>query len=166
MLLHLHHRIRFSRSACVASALLCFALAVVFTPVRARSQLTPAAPAPLTAAITAPAIVKPVVPIRDAFVPRAPIDDDLPAQPQRISLPLLPVPAGPATAIRQPAQSIRVSALATGEHPIAIVDVSGTTKTLTIGDALAGSTVSSIERDAVVLANGKRLSLEAGEATP
>ena len=53
----------------------------------------------------------------------------------------------------------------TGTHPTAIVDSAEGSHLVSVGDALDGSTVVEIATDAVVLANGKRLTLEPA-ATP
>jgi hypothetical protein len=154
------HRIRLSRAACIAGALVCFASAYVLTPAGARSQLAPQAPALLPTATPIQPQLHPVAPARDAFAPRAQVDDDPPtAQVQPVQSLQLPVARIPVTAPLRASDAIRVSALATGEHPIAIVEFAGNTHTLTRGDALGGSTIAAIERDGIVLASGRRLAL-------
>jgi hypothetical protein len=161
------HHIRRSRAACVAGALACFASAYVLTPAGARSELVSQAPALPAAATPIQPELRPVAPARDAFAPRAQVDDDPPAAPLRpVQSPLVPVARMSAAAPLRRSDAIRVSALATGEHPIAIVEFSGTTHTLTIGDALGGSTIAAIERDAIVLASGRRLPLAPAEPLP
>jgi hypothetical protein len=160
-------RILSSRAMCIAGALACFASAIVLTPTGVRSQLTGSAPAVRAARPAVEPALRPVAPTRDAFAPRAPVDDDPPppAKVSGVAKPLQPS-ASERLDPRGALATARVSALATGAHPIAIVEIAGTTRTLSIGDALDGSTIAAIERDAVVLKNGRRLTLAPAETQP
>ena len=130
-----------------------------------RSQLDARTPAAdVTAARIEPA-PPPIAPERDAFAPRATIDDDpqpvLPTAPPQ--LPRLAAPRVlPAIA---PAADSRVTAIVTGTHATAIVNSAGGSKLVSIGDPLDGSSIIEISNDTVVLTNGKRLMLEPA-ATP
>lgn len=154
------HRIIPSRAICIAGALACFGSAVVFTPTGARSQLTPSEPAARATIPAAEATLRPINPTRDAFAPSARVDDDPQSEARKTAVTVPPQLAAlhHADFLRPPA-TMRLAAVATGARPIAIVEIAGSTRTFTIGDALDGSRIASIERAAVVLANGRRLSL-------
>jgi hypothetical protein len=149
-----------------AAALLCYAAAIILAPTGARSQLdsrTRVADVAETRVEPAPPAITPE---RDAFAPRASVEDDpppvLPAPPAQLPrLPVSHVVSAPAPA----AVASHVAAIVTGTHPTAIVDAAEGSRLVNIGDALDGSTVVEIATDAVVLANGKRLTLESA-ATP
>jgi hypothetical protein len=57
------------------------------------------------------------------------------------------------------AESARVTAVATGAHPFALVDEAGTTRLVTVGDRLASDTVAAITAGGVRLARGKLLTV-------
>jgi hypothetical protein len=142
-----------------AAALLCYAAAIVLAPAGVRSQLdSRPRPPDVTETRIEPA-PRAIAPERDAFAPRASIDDDpppvLPAPPP---LPRLPAPRVVSAIAPAPALS-HVSAIVTGTQPTAIVDSAEGTRLVGLGDALDGSSVAAIANDAVVLANGKRLTL-------
>jgi hypothetical protein len=94
------------------------------------------------------------------------VDDDPP--PVRLPAPVLP----PLRAVRpsfeqrghmvleRGAAVTRVTAIATGTYPTAIVESGGTPRIVNVGDPLDGSTIAAIEDDAIQLANGRRLYLE------
>jgi hypothetical protein len=149
-----------------AAALLCYAAAIILAPTGARSQLdsrTRVADVAETRIEPAP---RAIAPERDAFAPRASVEDDpppvLPTPPPQ--LPRLPVPHV-VPAMAPAAVASHVTAIVTGTHPTAIVDSTEGSRLVSIGDALDGSTVVEITDDAVMLANGKRLTLEPA-ATP
>jgi hypothetical protein len=151
------------------AALLCFAAAAVLAPSDVRSQLDPARhditaePAP-----HAETPLTPIVPAGDAFAPRAVVDDDArpaPPQPPALRLPRLPQ-AGLPIASTVPVMHLRITAIATGAHPTAIVEDGGDARLVAIGDALDGSRITAIGDDAIALANGRRLSLEPAVAAP
>ena len=149
-----------------AAALLCYAAAIVLTPTDVRSQLDARTrPADVTEIRIDPA-PRAIAPERDAFAPRASIDDDpqpvLPNQPSQ--LPRLPAPQIAPVLAPAPVPT-HVTAIVTGTRPTAIVDSVEGSRMVSIGDALDGSTIVAIASDAVVLANGKRLTLEPA-ATP
>jgi hypothetical protein len=152
-----------------AAALLCFAAAIVLTPSSVRSQLTGhhidagAEPSP-----RAEASLAAVVPAGDAFAPRADSDEEprpaLSAPPPPLRLPQLPQ-----TRVQSPnlvPPHPRITAIATGSNPSAIVEDGGTARIVIVGDPLAGSTISAIGDDGIRLTNGRRLSLEPGTPTP
>jgi hypothetical protein len=151
----------FKRALLGAGALICYVAAIVLAPSDVRSQLDrggPKQPAQLRAHIDLPPA--PVAPQGDAFAPRAAIDDDpLPAPPVRALQPLPRLPVAPAALVR-PLPPTRVTAIATGTQPTAIIDSGGTTRVVGIGDDLDGSTIERIDEAGVALANGRQLLLE------
>jgi hypothetical protein len=157
---------RSKRALLVAGALGCFAAAIVLAPSDVRSQLdagrrdTVAEPAP-----SAQVPVVAVAPRDDAFAPRAEIDDDRPAgatQPLPVALPRLPGTPAQQT----PAAGTRVTAIATGALPTAIVESGGSSHVVTVGDPLDGSSITAIKRSSVTLASGRHLSLEPAASAP
>ena len=165
MMHHLPTFGRCKRSALGAAALACYAAAIVLSPSGVRSQLTvgrregPAAPAPRVETPLAA-----VVPHGDAFAPRAAADDDRPpalAAPPAFALPRL---SGTSLPERNPTAATRVTAIATGTLPSAVVESGGTAHVKTVGDALDGSRITAIDATSVTLANGRRFSLEQAAA--
>jgi hypothetical protein len=148
------------------AALLCYAAAIILTPTGARSQLDSHAPAADVAEARVEPVPQAIAPDRDAFAPRAAVDEDpqpvLPAPPPQ--LPRLPAPRAVPAIVPLVVPS-RVTAIVTGTHPTAIVESAEGSKLIGIGDALDGSSVLRMTGSAVVLANGKRLTLEPA-ATP
>jgi hypothetical protein len=159
-----------ARRALVVAALLCFAAAIVLTPSDARSQL--ALPQHETAEV-APRAEPPlavIAPAGDAFAPRANLDEEL--HPALLPKPPMPLPQLPRVlqaGLRlqaAPLPPTRVTAVATGSLPSAIVDDGGSARVVTVGDRLDGSVVSAISEDGIRLTNGRHLSLESGTPTP
>ncbi len=144
-----------------AAALLCYGAAIVLAPSGARSQFNTRTRVAGVAEPRVDPAPPAVTPEGDAFAPRAPVDDDpppaLPAVPPH--LPQLPLPrvAAPLAPAVVPSH---VAAIVTGTHPTAIVDSAEGSKLVSAGDGLDGSSIIEITNDAVVLANGKRLTLE------
>ncbi len=143
------------------AALLCYAAAIVLAPVGARSQFAPQTQLLNVAEPRVEPAPPAIVPERDAFAPRATIDDDpspaLPATPPQ--LPRLPAPR--VVSVLPPvAIPSHVTAIVTGTHPTAIVGAAEGARLVSVGDALDGSSILQITSDSVVLANGKRLTLE------
>ena len=152
---------RSKRALLAVAALLCYVAAIVLAPSNVRSQFDPRPheglfdPQPPLVAPPAP-----VAPQRDAFAPRATVADD--AASAAAVLPL-PLPTRLPVAIALPPRHLsasRVTAIATGTEPAAVIEIGGEAQLLTIGDPLEGSTITTIDDDAVGLANGRRLSLE------
>jgi hypothetical protein len=159
-----------ARRSLVASALLCFAAAIVLTPGGVRSQL---AVRQLEIAEAPPHVEPPltaIAPAGDAFAPRANLDEELhPALPATPRLLLPQLPRTPQIGLRIPVVQpprLRVTAIATGSHPSAIVDDGGTARVFSLGDPLAGSSISAISDDGIRLTNGRHLSLDPGVPTP
>ena len=151
-----------NRPSLVAASLACFAAAAVLMPTGARSQLD-LGPHQAPGAAPAPVVRPPaaVAPERDAFAPRATLDED----PRSA----IPVPRAPLPSLRRPAvtnpaphplERSRVTAIVTGAQPAAIVDAGAALRVVTAGDALDGSTITAIDDDGIRLADGRRLSLE------
>jgi hypothetical protein len=148
-----------------AASLACFAAALLLMPAGARSQLDVRSRDPIadtTPRLEAPP--PPVAPERDAFAPRASVDED--PHPSAPALPPGPVRfSRPAIVMPPPLSPSRVTAIATGTRPTAIVESGGTSRVVTIGDAIDGSTIETIDEGTVVLVNGRHLSLEPAAAT-
>lgn len=144
-----------SRTLMGGCALTCFALAFALTPSDVRSQRNPPSPGPpVHSPSPSPAEIRPVAPLGDAFAPRSFDDDDAPAVAR------LAAPAVPGLKPPLPLVPARVTAIATGSRPTAIVETDSGTRAVSAGDALSGSRVSSILDDAVVLDDGRRLPLD------
>ena len=157
---------RVKRLVLGAASLACFAAVLLLMPAGASSKLDVRVRDPVadaTPRLEAPPT--PVAPERDAFAPQASLDEDLrpavtsppPLAPMRFTRPAIVMPP--------PLSPMRVTAIATGEHPTAIVKSGGTSRVVTIGDAIDGSAIETIDDATVVLANGRRLSLEPAGAT-
>jgi hypothetical protein len=155
--------IRFERIACGGGALICYAAAFVLMPSGVRSQLA----APLPAATVAPLIrqttIVPIAPARDAFAPRAAFDDDAAAQSARILPTSPPVVARMVEPHRPNLGGARVTAIATGEAPSAIVEIDGVPRAVSVGDRLPDGRISAIGDAAIELDNGARLPLAPAE---
>jgi len=155
------------RALLVAGALACFAAAIVLAPSDVRSQLDTGrhdAVADATASPQLPVIA--VAPRDDAFAPRAEVDDDRPAgvtAPPPVALPRLP---GSPAAQRATAATTRVTAIATGALPTAIVESGGSSHLVTVGDLLDGSEIAAIDRSSITLASGRHLPLEPAAPAP
>ena len=157
--------VRVKRPALAAASIVCFTAAIALMPAGVRSQLDAASPralAPLPSPATLPATVEPA---GDAFAPRALVDDQPPPVRLPAALPVLRAPRPAAVAERRAAPP-RVTAVATGAEPSAVVDIDGVPRIVNPGDALDGSTVAAIDDDAVLLADGRRLPLEPAGAAP
>lgn len=152
---------RSKRSLLGAAALICYAAAIVLEPSDVRSQLGHSdrkARVPLEA--HADPLPAPVAPEGDAFAPRVTVDDDPhPAAPAP-SLPPLPRLLAAPAAPPRPLPATRVTAIATGTAPTAVIDSGGTPRVVGVGDALDDSTIERIDEDGLELANGRRLLLE------
>ncbi|HEY5348602.1 MAG TPA: hypothetical protein VIJ64_02685, partial [Candidatus Lustribacter sp.] len=129
-------------------------------PTGARSQLGVRRPAAFAeVAPRPPTPPAAVIPAGDAFAPRAGADEDVRlaiADPSGGTPPRLP--GTRSLAVETPAS--RVTAIATGSQPTAIVESAGTARIVTVGDPLDGSAIASIDNGAIRLTDGRRLSLE------
>lgn len=159
-----------SRAVLVALALTSFAGAFATTPIVARGEggVLQAPPPVSPIPPRAPSFAT-VLPRRDPFAeaPRdapnpvpAPAAQNAPAMP---SIPAaigpLPPNAGAAGTPLPPAASARVTAVVTGTHPFALVEEGGTTRIVTIGDALGSGRVDAIGADGVHLDGGATLAV-------
>jgi hypothetical protein len=141
-----------SRTLLAGCALACFALAFALTPSDVRSQRNQRRNAPTFASAPRfPATLRPVAPAGDAFAPRFTVEDDAPA-PAR--------PSARLAASLRPLDPGRVTAIATGSRPTAIVEGGSGARAVFVGDPLSGSRVSAIADNAVRLADGRRLTLD------
>jgi hypothetical protein len=151
-----------NRSALVAGSIACFASAVFLWPAGVRSQLDvrPRAGS-LAAAARAEPSVAAIAPAGDAFAPRVAVDDDpAPPRPPAPALPPLHPVRPPAVPEQRTVAATRVTAIATGTSPTAVIESGGVPRIVTAGDSLDGSTIAAIEDDAIRLADGRRLPLE------
>ncbi len=159
--------IRSKRTPLVSAALICYALALVLAPSGVRSQLGASRPEPLVpATVVAETPVHTVAPRDDAFMPRAQIEDDRPASIPVPPAPALPRLAGDPLLQRRVESATRITAIATGMQPTAILESGGSAHVVSIGDAIEGSPITIITATFVQLANGRRLSLEPATAQP
>ncbi|HEV8022437.1 MAG TPA: hypothetical protein VGP41_14275 [Candidatus Lustribacter sp.] len=155
-----------NRLALASGSIACFASAILLWPSGVRSQLDVQ---PLERPVaTTPRPEQPLVAIApqgDAFAPRAVVDDDPP--PVRPAAPPLPQlhTVRPNLLHERTVALTRVTAIATGANPTAVVETGGATRIVNVGDSLDGSTVAAIDDDAIRLADGRRLSLEPPDAT-
>lgn len=150
-----------NRPALAACSIACFASAILLWPASVRSQLDVRPNERSLDAVprTQPSL-RAVAPESDAFAPRAVVEDDPP--------PLRPVtPALPALRAIQPPSAFerrvaltRVTAIATGADPTAVVEGGSGPHIVNVGDPLEGSTIVAIDDDAIRLADGRRLPLE------
>jgi len=167
MHLRLIPRIPSKRTICAAAALLCFAAAIVLTPSSVRSQYAAPDISAKPALERAVPTLTPIAPERDAFAPRAVVDDAPPAPIARTAMIPPAPPLRPGMLVTRAARpSARVSAIAMGSTPTAIVETADGTRAVTAGDALAGSRITAIVPAAIELANGRRLPLTVEAPAP
>jgi hypothetical protein len=151
---------RSKRTLLATGALVCFAAAYVLTPSDVFSQLIARPADGAIAGEKSEPEMAAVAPIRDAFAPLVPDNDPPSSLRGALVIPALPRPGPP-----RPAE-MRVTAIATGPNPTAIVESDGATRAVTVGDALAGSRIGAITNTGIVLADGRRLFLAAAGALP
>lgn len=169
-----------SRTLLAAAAFAAFAGAFVTTPIVAHGAGSVVADAlPSVTPLSARTAFADVMPRRDPFsggdAPTAPGDTAAPSSP--VTMPVLPQPPFPA-ALRPlppnagagdgafpfataPRTMPTVTAVITGPHPFALVDASGTTRMMTIGDDIDGEAIVAIGVDGVHLFGGTLLPLVA-----
>ncbi len=150
-------RLNVSRIAVTLGATACFAAAFALVPSTVRSQLAPAQGA---VAIPAPSVeppLLPIAPVADPFVPRLAFADEH----ERAPAPPLRLPRAPKV---QPA--IRVSAIATGARPSAIVEIGSSVEAVGTGDVVDGALVTSITPEALELSDGRRFLLVPARPAP
>jgi hypothetical protein len=150
---------RTARNAVAGAAVGAFAAAFALLPTQAGSRLGPPA-APLRAAPhDAPALPRPIVPLRDPFVPRV---DETPPVPARITALPPNAGAGPFPFAAVPAAT-HLLAVVTGPQPRALVDETGQTRLLSIGARLGAARITAIDADGVTLDDGRHLTLAADD---
>ncbi len=174
-----------SRAALAAFAFAAFGAAFVTTPIVARSDGgVIAVPTPSVVALPASAATADVVPRRDPFAggDGPPVRTDaaapqgpsavppVPAMPQiPAALRALPPNAGAADTAFPFATGARsgvtVTAVITGPRPFALVDESGTTHVLTVGDRIDGDLIVAIGADGVRLSGGTMLAVARASET-
>jgi hypothetical protein len=148
-----------SRAALVGAALLAFAAAVTRDPIAARS-------APPTL-VRAPHVPLPSPP---PFVAVLPHRDPFDGEPQPIgtphgtpaAMPAIPATIGllpPNAAVAGGTPAPRVTAIVSGAHPYALVETTGRTRVVTIGERVAGASIVAIGIDGVRLSDGKTLTI-------
>ena len=152
------------RGLLAASAFAAFASAFAGVPLGAQgaARSDPATPAPTAMQRSAPLAI--VLPRRDPFAGGGapePATTLTPAPAPAAAVPLpaalgpLPPNAG-AGAMPFPfgGETAHVRAVITGARPFALVEDAGTTRLVTVGDAVAGDTIAAITADGVRLAHG------------
>ena len=168
-----------SRRALAAAAFAAFGAAFVTTPIVARGDAAVVAdPRPSVASLPAPTAPADVMPRRDPFAggdaPTArpgaalpPAQIAAPAMPPLPQIPAalhpLPPNAGAGDAAfpfaTGPRTGAAVTAVITGPQPFALVDESGTTRVLTVGDRIDGDRIVGIDANGVRLAGGRVLAV-------
>ncbi|HYW53375.1 MAG TPA: hypothetical protein VE826_05365 [Dongiaceae bacterium] len=169
-----------SRAVLAATAFAAFGAAFVTTPLVARGDagIAPDA-APSVVPLRPRTALADVSPQRDPFAggdttaspsnaasPQAPVV--MPAMPPLPQIPAalraLPPNAGAGDAPFPFATGARTSAtvpaVITGPHPFALVDESGTTRILTVGDRIDGDAIVAIDAAGIRLSNGLMLAVE------
>lgn len=150
----------YRRVLCGAGALLCYTAAVVLAPGNAHSQAARRVQEFVPVQTTAEPLPAPVAPANDAFAPRAALDDDAPPVSAKAALPPLPrLLAAPRPGIR-PLDPARVTAIATGAQPTAVISSGAQTRVVGVGDTLDGATIERIDETGVELSGGRRLFLD------
>lgn len=156
--------VRSERSLAAAAALACYCAAIVLAPSGVRSQFDAGRRTVVASPSARPLTpIAAVVPRGDAFAPRAVVEEDRPATIVPAAPPGL---AGIARPRPDAAARDRVSAIAIGSRPTAVVVSAGGAQIVTIGDPLGGSTITAIDASSITLRNGTRLSLEPGPDAP
>lgn len=169
-----------SRTLLAAAAFAAFAGAFVTTPIVAHGAGSVVAdPLPPVTPLSARTAFADVMPQRDPFSggdpPAAPSGAAAPPSP--VTVPVPPQPPFPAALRPLPPNAgagdgafpfatathsmPTVTAVITGPHPFALVDASGTTRVMTIGDAVDGAAIVAIGGDGVRLVGGTLLPLVA-----
>jgi hypothetical protein len=152
-----------SRALLAASAFGAFACAFAGVPLGARGAagIEPAPPSLPPA--RGPAPLPAVLPHRDPFAGGEPpgraagtlAATPVPAVPIPAALAALPPNAGAGVAPFPLAAEIHVRAVVTGPRPFALVEDAGTTRLVTVGDAVASDTIAAITAEGVRLARGR-----------
>lgn len=159
-----------NRDALAAMAIACFVAAFTLTPTAAGSRLSGS-----TLSVSAPnrhrgpVVPAGIIPSRDAFAPRVNEDDAADVVARETVPAALPPPsvlpanraAGAfpfATGTIAVSQQPRVTALALGPHPSAVLEQADGRHIVNLGDRAAGSTVQTIDVSGVILADGRRIS--------
>jgi hypothetical protein len=152
------------RALLAASAFGLFACAFAGVPLGARGAagIEPALPSLPPA--RGPAPPPAVLPHRDPFAGGEPTvraavttlaATTVPAVPIPAALAALPPNAGAGVGPFPLSAELHVRAVATGTRPFALVEDAGTTRLVTVGDAVAGDTIAAITAEGVRLARGR-----------
>jgi hypothetical protein len=163
-----------SRIAIVALSGLCATWAFTSTPARARdaAEFIAAIPHVSSAAATS-AAVAPVAIVRDPFatptasqiggnVPPLAGNGKIEPLPSNLASDIIPAMPGTGASAGAPSGGARVTAVVTGLHPYAMVEVSGIHAIKGIGDRVGGVPVVAIDLDGIRLANGARIAVDMG----
>ncbi len=139
------------------AAVACFIGAFALTPSEVRSRIAPPDPVAIPT-VPPPASAAPAdAPNGDPFAPRA-------ADPTTAVAPAVPPFAfarvGPLPPLHLPSNA-RVSAIAVGAHPGALIVDGEGTHLVTAGDRFDGTTIVAIDDGGVTLGDGRRLALPA-----
>jgi len=141
------------RALFAAGALCCFTASLVSLPNPGDTQnARPELRATRPQSTSGDAAVQPIEPLRDAFAPAVVLPEDqvVPAGPSHATL---------ARAGTLAASTLRVTAIADGDHAGAILESPDGVRAVAVGDAIDGTIVSTIGPGVVVLADGRKLYL-------
>jgi hypothetical protein len=141
------------------AAVACFIGAFALTPSEVRSRITPPRPVASAGAAPPPSAAPAAIPEGDPFAPRA-ADATVVVTPPVAPPPLALTRVGPVVPFVPPSNA-RVSAIAVGAHPGALIVEGDTTQLVTVGDRFDGTTVAAIDDGGVTLGDGRRLTLPA-----
>lgn len=161
---------RSGRAALACAAMIAFAAAMSTAQTRAHIAQTPPSPAAIPTAEPVAAVAI-VAPRRDPFAggfleqprPPAPSAPAIDLRPPPALLPLPPNAGAPDGTF--PAAG-RVSAIATGAHPFALIDDGKTTRLIAAGDSYAGRHVVAIDAAGIHLDDGTLFDLALRAASP
>jgi hypothetical protein len=166
----------FSRGMLAAVAALCVTATLALAPIRARSSVealvVPALPVALANGDTVavldvrrdpfdqPVTGGSIAPTAYPRTVRSTPGDDTAVEPLPATVANLVVPAMPASATDQAGTGTRVTAVVTGAHPYALIDIGGVHSIEGLGDRVGTHTISAIDIDGVRLNSGERLRVD------
>jgi len=164
-----------SRILCICGALTSFAGAFLLLPMAARSAAQANRIEPLVA--TYPSLRsdagRAIEPQRDPFIEERyePVLPTVPNGPASLPMAVGPLPNNltnsgmiplvPGVAAIPEIVS-RITAIVTGDHPLALVSTAGVSEIKSIGESFLGSHIIEIGFDGLVLANGRRIAVQSG----
>lgn len=167
-MVRLDHR---SRTLILCASALSFTSAFVATPQTARSADEPITEQRSLVPSRQPELPVAVIePQRDPFVGERTLPDAPPASDKALppvsSVPVMPLQALPPNAgaggplLETAGPTLTVQAIVNGERPVALLIEAGTTRVVAIGDRVETTHITRILPGRIILADGRRLSLE------